>query len=119
MVCLPLLSRSLDLGSLTSFGRHTGTPPTALVIDLKPLKSTCMKWSMRMLEMLSIVFITQDAPPVVNAELIWARDKAGAVPPFLVLQAGSRTIRSRGKLIPIACPPPGDRCSRIMVSERG
>ncbi len=63
--------------------------------------------------------MTHAAPPLVNAELICARDWAGSTPPWRSLQDGIRTIRSRGKLIPIACPPPGDRCSRIIVSERG
>src|SRR5690606_40411120 len=59
------------------------------------------------------------AAPLVTAELVWARDSAGHTRPSWPLQDGIRTRRSRGKLMPIAWPPPGDRCSRMIVSERG
>ena len=65
----------------------------------------------------SMVRQVQAGPPLENAALI-IPNWAGTVRPFFFLHGGICTIESRGKLMPMALSPPGEMCSRIVVSER-
>jgi hypothetical protein len=65
----------------------------------------------------SIVFHVQEAPAYAKAALIMPKN-AGTFWPFFFSHCGTWTMESRGKLIATARSRFGDRCSRIVVSER-
>jgi hypothetical protein len=106
------------IGSSTSSGTHTGTPPSASTIVLKPLKSTTTKWFTRSPDIVSNCATVQASPPRANASFHCENSSPGIVEPSSgLMQSGRSTIRSRGMLTPYARSRSAERWSRIVVSD--
>ncbi len=116
-VTSPAGTWSLAAWSSIGCSRWSGTPPRASTSFLKPTKSTVIWWSTRTPVRCSTVFIVQAVPPTLIALLNMPKYGSDTPPPGF-WQAGTSTIRSRGKLTPSAVLRPSGTCSRIVVSDR-